>query len=325
MDKVRVAMIGAGSRAMQVIYPSMADNPDVEIAGICDIDSGRLHAAAEKYGVSNIYGAGGIYDYRRMLDELKPDAAVIVGQPHIMYDLWEWTLRHGFNLLIEKPMGLSVHQARMLSWLAEQNRLVTQVGFQRRYTPMVMKMREECLKRGPIVHAVCRFYKCMIEPDTTARDHMMDDCVHSIDTLRWMCGGEVVKVESVCKRVQVPDINFISATLHFDNGSHGYLLNSWSTGKRIFEVEMHAPGIYAQAEHEGKACLYADGDVDGVTYDTKEIAGSGAFHVYTGVYALVDDFIQCVKTGKRPMACFQNSVKTMEIADTILAQDLLKI
>ena len=71
----------------------------------------------------------------------------------------------------------------------------------------------------------------------------MDDTVHAIDTLRWICGGEVVKVDSHVKRVQVPNINFISATLHFDNGSTGYLINSWSSGRRIFSVEIHAPGI----------------------------------------------------------------------------------
>ena len=323
MRKVRVAMVGAGGRAMQVIYPSMADHPDVELAGICDIDMDRLNAAADKYGVEKRYGHNGVNDYKRMLNELKPDAVAVIGQPHVMYDLWEWSLLNGYNLLIEKPMALSIHQARMLTWMAEQKNLITQVAFQRRYTPMVVKMRDECLKRGPMVHAVCRFYKYLLEPATCARDHMMDDCVHSIDTLRWMCGGEVVKVESHCKRVLVPDINFISATLHFDNGSTGYLINSWSSGKRVFEVEMHAPGIYVQAEHEGKARMYVDGDVGGVEFDTQQEASSGDFHVYTGVYALVDDFIQGVRTGKQPAACFQNSVKTMEVAETILAQALL--
>jgi len=322
--KIRVAMIGAGDRAMQVIYPSMADQKDVEIVGICDIDETRRTKAAELYNIPKQYGQKGVYHYQDMLNELKPDAVAVVGQPHIMYDIWEWSLKNGFHLLVEKPLALSMHQAKMLTWLAEQKNLITQVSFQRRYTPMVVKMRDECLKRGPIVHSVCRFYKCLIEPMTGARDHMMDDCVHSIDTLRWMCGGEVVAIESECKRIQVPDINFISATLHFDNGSSGYLINSWSSGKRVFEVEMHAPGIYVAAEHEDKALLYADGDTKGIEFDTKQMADSEAFHVYTGVSAAVRDFIVGIKTGKQPQACFQSSLKTMEIAEIILAQALLE-
>ncbi len=322
MDKVRVAMVGAGGRANQVIYPAMADQPDVEIVGICDIDMERLNTTADKYGIKNRYGAAGVYEYQKMLTELKPDAVAIIGQPHIMYDLWEWSLKNGFNLLIEKPMALTIHQARMLKYLAEQKKLITQVAFQRRYTPMVMRLRDECLKRGPITHSVCRFYKCQIEAMTGARDHMMDDTVHAIDTLRWINGGEIVKVESHCRRVLVPDINFISATLYFDNGSTGYLINSWCSGKRVFEVEMHAPGIYVTAEHEEKAKMFIDGDVKGVEFDTKEIADSDKFHVYTGDYALVRDFIDGVKTGKQPSACFESSIKTMEAAEIILAQAL---
>ena len=110
-DLVRVAMIGAGGMANNVHYPSLASFPDVQFAGICDLDESRL---AEKHGV------------------------------------------------------------------------ITQVSHQRRSAPILVKMREECLKRGPITHAVCEFYKCEPEPHYTARDHMMDDCTHAIDTVRWM-------------------------------------------------------------------------------------------------------------------------------------------
>ena len=322
--KVRVVMIGAGARAMQAIYPAMAAQSDVEIIGVCDIDENRRKKAAELYKIPKQYGANGVYEYQNMLKELKPDAVAVIGQPHIMYDIWEWVLKNGFHLLIEKPFALSIHQAKMLTWMANQKNLITQVAFQRRYTPMVVKLREECLKRGPIVHAVCRFYKYLIEPATCARDHMMDDCVHSIDTLRWICGGEVAKVESCCKRIAVPDINFISATLHFDNGAMGYLINSWSSGKRVFEVEMHAPGIYVMAEHENKARLFAENDAVGKEFDTKQMADSDDFYVYTGIYSLVRDFIEGIKLNKQPDACFESSLKTMEIAETILAQALLE-
>lgn len=321
--KFRVVMIGAGGRANQVIYPSLASLEDVIIEAICDIDEERLNKTADKYGVERRYGKS-VTDYQRMIDEIKPDAVFAVGQPHIFYDIWMWCLEHGQNLYIEKPFALTIHQARSLTYMAEKMECITKVSFQRRMTPMVVKLREECLKRGPIVHALCKFYKSEIKPFIGARDHMMDDCVHAIDTLRWICGGEVVKVESHTKRVQTPDINFISATLQFDNGSLGYLINSWSSGKRIFAVEMHAPNIYVEAEHEGKAYLYADGDVKGVEYDTKEVAGSDESYVYTGVKALCREFVDSCREGKQPTSNFSDAIKTMMVAEIILAQSLLE-
>lgn len=93
---------------------------------------------------------------------------------------------------------------------------------------------------------------------------MMDDCTHSIDTVRWMCGGEVVGVESECRRIGTPDINWIGITLHFDNGSTGHVINNWASGRRVFRVQMHAPGVCVDADPEDKALLYRDGDAAGV-------------------------------------------------------------
>ena len=142
-----------------------------------------------------------------------------------------------------------------------------------------------------------------------------------VELARWV--QEVVAVESRCKRIGTPDLNFISAFLHFANGATGVLLNSWTSGRRIFKVAMHAPGICVEAEHEGKGRLYADGDTQGVEFDTRQVAGSDEFYVYGGFQAKNREFIDAVKSGTQPASCFADAIKTMEVAETILAQALL--
>lgn len=317
-DRVRIAMIGAGGMANSVHYPSLAGFGDVELVGICDIDEQRLRQTADRYGIVHRYT-----DYRRMIEERAPDGVYAIGQPHIMYDIWLWCLREGQNLYIEKPMGITWHQAQMLAGLAEAKGLITQVSHQRRSCPLLVRMREECLARGPITHAVCEFYKCEINPFAGARDHMLDDCVHAIDTVRWMCGGEVEGIDSHCKRIGVPDINWIGAMLHFDSGATGVVLNSWSSGRRVFRVQMHAPTIFVDAEVEGKAHLYADGNVEGITYDTREVAGSDELYVYGGFRAKNREFIDSLRFGKDVTTSpFRDCLKTMEVAEKILARAL---
>ena len=324
-DRFRIAFIGAGSRANQVHYPAFAGLPDVEIAGICDVDPMRLRQTADKYGVAENrrYGAT-MFSYRDMIEELRPDAVACIGNPHAMYDLWMWCLERGINLYVEKPLGLSLHQARMLTEMARRRDCVTMCTLQRRTTPCVMRLREECLKRGPITHAMVRFYKCEIKDRFDARDHLYDDTVHAIDALRWACGDvELTKLDSATRRLGVADINFISATLQFENGAIGYLINSWSSGRRVFDIEMHAPGICAEAEHEVGGYLYADGDTKGVYFGAAECAGSDQFHVYTGVEYLARNFVDSCRLHVPTCSPFENALKGIEIAEMILAQATL--
>jgi predicted dehydrogenase len=300
--------------ANRVHYPSLASFEDVELAAVADLLPDRLAATADAYGIEKRYA-----DYRQMIEDVAPDAVFAIGPPLVMYDIWVWCLQRGLNLFIEKPMGITGHQARVLAYLADKHGCVTQVGFQRRASPLAVKLRDECLRRGSIVHAVCRFYKCDISPFLNPLGHVMDDGVHAIDTLRWMCGGEVVEIRSTARCVMAPDINFVSAILQFDNGATGLLINNWLSGRRVFAVEMHAPGIAVEADLEGQGYIYADGDTDGIAYDARAVAGSEESFVFGGFRAKSREFIDAVKSGGLPGSHFADALKTIEVAEKILA------
>jgi virulence factor len=320
MGQVRIALIGAGAMTQRVHLPSLASFTDVELVGVCDLDPARLNDVADRYGIDGRYA-----DYRTMIDELAPSGVYAVGQPQLMYDVWVWCLERGLPLFIEKPLGLSWHQARMLTHLAAASGVITQVGHQRRTSPLLAKMRDACRAGGPITHAVCEFYKCDQRAFTSARDRMYDDGVHAIDTLRWICGGEVVGIDSHCRSVGVPDLNQISALLHFDNGSTGVLVANWASGRRVFRVEMHAPGIACDADPEGEARLYVDGDTAGVAYDCRTVAGSDDFFVYAGFQAKSREFVDSLAAGEELTSSpFHDALKTIEVAEKILAEALLR-
>ena len=319
LKKVRVCMIGCGGMANGVHYPSLASFDDVEFAGVCDINPDALKTTADKYGIENRYS-----NYHKMIEEQAPDAVYIIGQPAIMYPIWIWALSEGLNVYIEKPLAITTHQAQMLAYLADKNNCITQVSFQRRSCPMVMMLHDKVVERGGVIHAVSRFYKCAgTSGYTGATGFMMDDGVHAVDTLRWMCGGEVVDLESTCKRIKSPDINYFNALVQFDNGSTGNVICNWASGRRIFSVGMHGLGIGVEAEHEGKGYLYADGDYQGVEFDTKEVAGSDQNFVFGGFQRKNRQFIDAVKTKTLPPSHFGDAVKTIELCEAILAQALL--
>lgn len=312
---LRVAVVGAGKMANLVHYPSLASLPDVEIIAICDLDPLALQRTADQYGIQGRY-----HHYQEMIEAVAPDAVYALGQPHHLYEVWIWCLEHGLNLFVEKPLGLTLHQAQSLAYLADQHGCITQVGFQRRSTPLAVHLYQQCIQRGPVHHALCRFYKNAPTPFLAARDHLLDDTIHSIDTLRWVSGGEVVGLYSSTRRRGVPDINYVSAVLEFDSGANGILINSWTSGRRIFSMEIHAPGIVAEMEHEVGGTIFADGDTTGVKYTAKEVAGSDQFFIYAGFQAKHREFIDAIREHRLPSSHFGDALHTMEVATEILAR-----
>jgi virulence factor len=312
LEPVRVAFIGAGQMANMVHYPSLASIDDVEVVAACDLDAERLRATADRWSIAARYT-----DWVQMLDECQPDAVYVIGPPELMYGIWCACLSRGLDLFVEKPLGLTLHQARTLARLAREHGCITQVGFQRRTSPLLERMLAAVREHGDVVHAVCRFYKNDIRPMEIARDHLMDDGVHAIDTLRHLCGGEVVAVTEVTRRVLVDDINFITATMQFDTGAVGILINSWTSGRRTFGVEVHGPGVMAEGDLEVGATVWtADGEVG---LDAAEAAGSAEPYRLGGFRAKSEDFISAVRSRRPASSDFADALKTMVVAETILA------
>ena len=83
-----------------------------------------------------------------MIEKLQPDGVYAIGQPHMFYDIWVWCLSQGCNLYVEKPMGLNLHQATMLTEMAEQHKTITQVSHQRRSSPLLRKVHADAPPRG---------------------------------------------------------------------------------------------------------------------------------------------------------------------------------
>ena len=75
MKKTRVAIIGCGGIANGKHMPSLSRVADCEMVAFCDIIEERAVAAAKKFGTAD---ARVYTDYKRMLDEVKPDVVHVL-------------------------------------------------------------------------------------------------------------------------------------------------------------------------------------------------------------------------------------------------------
>ena len=242
-DKVRVAFIGAGGLANGVHYPSVASLPDVDLAATCDLFADKAQATAERFGIPRVYT-----DYQRMLEEVDPQAVYVIMPPQDLFAPASAVLQQGRHLFVEKPLCVTAHQAQMLAYFAEEHSCLTAVGFQRRHIPALTALKRRVEERGPIQQATVSFLKSADLSQHAGHyggviDNLTVDGCHAVDTLRFLCGGEVEHVAAHVRtrRAPGPSPNEFTALVSFSSGAVGILNSSYATGRRIFRVEFHGP------------------------------------------------------------------------------------
>lgn len=318
---VRVAVIGAGGRAASAHYPCFTEMDACDLVAACDLDEPRLFVVCERFGI-----AGRYTDFRKMIEFAKPDVVYAFMPPHHLYDVAAEVLERGCHLFIEKPPAVTTEQLRQLALIARRRKLLTGVTFQRRFAPVIRQGKARCEARGPVHTAHASFYKNWVGGQPYykgAMDMLMCDGIHAVDTLRYLCGGEVVSVAADNRRLGADHWNLHLALVRFSSGATGVLLNNFMAGRRIFSVEVHAAGISFFGDPEEGGRLYADNQLDPVELlDPFALAGSRDAHRAFGPWDTHAHFLDCVRKGIAPETDFDDAVKTMALVDAIYAHQI---
>lgn len=316
LKKLRIAFIGAGGRALMAHYPSLRDIPEAQLVAVAELDEQRRHKTCDLYGIKGRYS-----DYRQMLEHAKPDAVYAIMPPHHLFDICATVIEHGCHLIIEKPPAVTTEQIRQLAALARRHKVLTGVAFQRRFAPVIRRGKTLCEKRGTVHTAHASFYKNWVGGAPYYRgalDMLTCDGIHAVDTLRYLCGGEVESVASDSRRLDADHWNVHLALVRFSSGATGLLLNNFMAGRRMFSVEVHAPGISFFGDPEEGGQLYADNKTEPIDVLAPTVlAGSAEDYRAFGPYDINRHFVDCMLKGKDPETNFDDATKTMELVDAI--------
>lgn len=321
MAKVRVALIGAGSMANSVHYPSVTSFGDVQIVGLCDLNRTRLEATAAKFHIDSTFT-----DHKEMLEKTSPDAVYVLMPPHVLFEVAMDVLERGHALFVEKPPALTTFQTENLARMAERKGVVSAVGFQRRYHPMVHKVWDEVRSRGEIHQVTSSFFKNAAPQETHGYyrgsiDILHCDAIHAVDSLRYYCGlSDVVSVKSDVRTLDCWYQVSFNALVRFANGAVGILQTNWRTGRRFFRFEFHGYGAMAFVDIDGEGAVWADNKNEPVLKtDVATVAGDSATHVAQGFQAESRAFIDAVKSKTQLHNSLSDAIKSMQLADMILA------
>lgn len=129
-DKVRVAHIGLGGMGNSHLNWFSA-LPEVDVVGICDLDSDHLNATAKKYSEKYPDRKLELFDdFRRVLDRKDIDAITVATPDHWHAQVAIMAFQAGKDVYGEKPLSYSVKEGQMMLAAQKKYNKIFQLGTQ---------------------------------------------------------------------------------------------------------------------------------------------------------------------------------------------------
>lgn len=249
-----VALVGAGNLARWVHLPNLKKTPGVRLRAIQSGSGSRAKSYAIRFGSEYCTS-----DYEEILSN--PDVQVVVivsrNQHHANQALA--ALRAGKHVFVEKPMALTEDECRTIYEAVQESGKQLTVGFNRRYAPTYLRLKQQLKKRTAPAVLNCRINSPGISgsywmADPAIGGAILGEACHFVDLMYWLLDSEPVEVFAASFPTGMKDPigqNNLVASFSFADGSIGNLTyctvgSRTSGGER---VEAFAPGVGASAEN----------------------------------------------------------------------------
>lgn len=179
---MKIAIIGLGSIAKKAYLPILSVMEGVELY-ISTRNKKVLDEVSNKYKIDRSY-----INYENLISE-NIDGAIISTHADGHYEIAKKLIENGVNVYIDKPLTYNLNKSEEIVELAKKNNVIAMVGFNRRFCPKVSELKKKG-KADIIVMQKNREY-----PSGDARQFIVEDFIHVVDTLRFLMDEEVKNLD----------------------------------------------------------------------------------------------------------------------------------
>jgi len=291
-ENIEFALVGAGNLAKWEHLPNIKKLSGVGLRAIYSAAGVRGKSYAQRFGAA--YATS---EYEEILKDPRIDAVLIASrnQQHAPQALA--ALRAGKHVFVEKPMALTAGECRELVEAVERSGKQLTVGFNRRFAPFYLELKQALARRTSPAVVQCRINSPGISgaywmADPAIGGAILGEACHFIDLMYWLLDSEPASVSAYSLPTGKADPigeNNIAASFRFADGSIGNLTyctvgSGTSGGER---VEVFAQGVGAFSE---------DFKRTGVHRGTR--SGKSKIWADKGYYAQMADFAGSIREGR---------------------------
>jgi predicted dehydrogenase len=231
---LKYAIIGCGRISPNHIAAAIKSN--LEIVALCDLEEKNIEDKILKFDLPK--ATKRYLDYKEMIEKEQLDLIAISTESGKHGQIALDCIDAGINLIIEKPITLSLEEADLIIKKANEKNIKVSACHQNRFNKSIQKIREAVEKNrfGKLFHGTAHirwnrghdYYDRALWRGTWEQDGgaLMNQCIHNIDLLRWMMGDEVTEVVGMTDNmnhafIEAEDLGV--ALIKFANGSYGII------------------------------------------------------------------------------------------------------
>ncbi len=326
---LKYAIIGCGRISPNHIASALENK--LEIVALCDIEESKMDTTIQNFNLSS--ETKKYADYKEMLQVEKPELVAICTESGKHGCIALDCIDAGANLIIEKPITLSLEEADMIIERANKKDIKVCACHQNRFNKSVQKIRKavEENRFGRLMHGTAHirwnrgedYYKQAPWRGTWEQDGgaLMNQCIHNIDLLRWMMGDEIIEVVGMTDNlihafIDAEDIGL--ALVKFANGSYGIIEGTTNIYPKNLEETLYIFGEKGTVKAGGKSVnlieewQFAD-NLDN-SEEVKEKHNENPPNVYGfGHKPLYADVIDAIKNGRQPYITAADGRNALEL------------
>ena len=252
-SQLGVGVIGAGNLAKWAHLPNLKKIPSAYLRSIHSSNGARGKSYALRFGAEYCTS-----DYEELLRDPEIQVVVIVSRNQLHAQQALAALRAGKHVFLEKPMALTEAECRALDQAVEGTGRQLTIGFNRRFAPSYVALKNQLERRTGAAVLNCRVNSPGISgsywmADPAAGGAILGEACHFIDLMYWLLSSEPVAVSAFSlptgRKDPIGENNLV-ASFRFQDGSIANLTYS-TVGSRTSggeRVEVFAPGLGASAE-----------------------------------------------------------------------------
>jgi len=304
--KIRVGVIGVGylGRFHAQKYAAMEG---AELAGAADVDPARAEAVAKECGTA------AFTDYRELLE--RTDAVSIVVPTVHHHRVAMDCLERGIDILLEKPMTVTLAEADALIRLADEKQLILQVGHLERFNPAVLAVQP--LLKNPLFIEAHRL--SVFKNRGTDVDVILDLMIHDIDIILSMVKSPVQSIHTVGAPVITQLTDIANARIVFENGCTANITVSRISLDNVRKMRIFQPGRYLAVDFGKKEVMAVRLKQEAGGFPLPEISNH-AFQEQDVLELELREFVENVRLRRQPTVSGREGRRALEIALDVIRQ-----